>query len=184
MLPRVAHLMKTSFMKEYGRLVVSCVGTIAPGVFDGPTVCTVFEDCVHGGNMVASVLFSLLMQIKCKLAHLPDKLIIHADNTGAETKNTIVMFWAAWILSNSRAGSLSQIEFVFLMVGHTHDLVDQFFSRVHRSLFGMTCKNLNEFYNTVQKGFPQNKPSFFHLQDYYDFKGCRPTWLYAFSQLN
>ena len=87
-------------MKEMRRLVVACEGMIVPGVFDGPVVCTVFEDCIHGGNMVSSILFALVLQIKHKLGCMPEKLIIHADNTGAETKNTIVMFWAAWLLAN------------------------------------------------------------------------------------
>ena len=132
--------------------------------------------------MVSSILFSLMLQIRMKLKCLPAKLIIHADNTGAETKNTIVLFWAAWMLANAKSTALLEIEFVFLMVGHTHDLVDQFFSRVNRALYANTCKNLKEFYWTIQKGFPTNKPSFFHLQDCYDFKDSRPSYVTALSQ--
>ena len=55
-------------------------------------------------------------------------LTIHADNTGKETKNTIVMYFFAWFLANMKHFALREMQMIFLMCGHTHDLVDRFFS--------------------------------------------------------
>ena len=80
-LPKIAHLAGTASMKERNRIVCSLVGAIIPGVFSKPMVTTVFEDAMHGSNMMCSILIQNLMLIKNELGALPDQLTVHADNT-------------------------------------------------------------------------------------------------------
>ena len=134
MLPRVQHLMKTLIMKGAPRLVCGVVGAIIPGVFAEPVLTTVFDDCSHGGDMQASAILQLLILIKMKLGALPKTFVVHADNAQKETKNTICLFFFTWLLANLEDSIMQSIEIVFLMTGHTHDLVDAFFGQISTAL--------------------------------------------------
>ncbi len=51
----------------------------------------------------------------------PEQVIIGADNTVKETKNTTTFVFAVWFLAALEGCPLWNIQFAFLMVGHTHD---------------------------------------------------------------
>ena len=78
---------------------------------------------VHGGNLFASMMVDTLLEAHRILGFLPRRLMFKADNTHKETKNYITLFAAIWILAQLEGTKLNMIEFVFLMVGHTHDLL-------------------------------------------------------------
>ena len=80
-IPRVQHLLTTTLMKDSPRLVVGLIGAYIPGVFTNPLVTTLFDDCIHGGDMQTSIVLNYLMAIKLKLGKLPKTFVIHADNT-------------------------------------------------------------------------------------------------------
>ncbi len=127
-IPRVAALSNTAFQKGGARIVMSRIGVLAPALWQEPIVYTVFPDCKHGGNMCASLMVEMLCQIYDRLAGLPSRLLIQADNTGKENKNTRCLFSACWILAQLQFTRLESIEFAYLIVGHAHDLIDALFA--------------------------------------------------------
>ena len=59
---------------------------------------------------------------------LPRRVGINADNTVKESKNTVMLFACAWVLAQLQYTKLEGFDLVFLIVGHTHDIKDAFFS--------------------------------------------------------
>ena len=97
-------------------------------MFREPLVATTFGDHEHGSNMISSLVTQNLMLVKHKLGALPEKFFLHADNMYKETKNTITIFSFTWLLAQLEGTPLREFHMIFLMVGHTHDLVDAFFA--------------------------------------------------------
>ena len=56
---------------------------------------------------------------------MPRILVIQADNTTAQTKNSKVATFLAWLVAS---GKFDAVVLNFLLVGHTHEDIDQFFS--------------------------------------------------------
>lgn len=96
-LPRVPALAHTSFVKTGSRLIVSLIGC---KIADRPCmhVYTVFDNVKHGGSMVGSMMVDQLFQYCQRHGRVPRRYFIKADNTVKETKNTICLYVAAWLL--------------------------------------------------------------------------------------
>ena len=177
-IPRVAALAHTAFQKSGQRLVMPLTGVLAPALWQAPLVYTIFPDCPHGGNMCASMMIEMLCQIHSRLAGLPRRLLIQADNTAKETKNTVCLFAACWVLAQLEHTNLQIIEFAYLIVGHTHDLIDAFFSLVNRAASKVDILSPPGLFGRIAAVLT-NPPSWKHLQDQYDFQGAQPRTLKA-----
>ena len=68
--------------------------------------------------------------------HLPKEWVIGADNTAKETKNKFMCWSLMWLLCVLSETKLWSVVLTFLLVGHTHDMVDRLFSRVNVGLRG------------------------------------------------
>lgn len=97
---------------------------------------TVFTDCSHGAEMQSSAILWNLHAIAQEEGHLPKTLVIAADNTRKETKNQTTMWFLIWLLCALDGTALCQIEVIFLLVGHTHNQLDRFFSRLGAAIAG------------------------------------------------
>ena len=97
---------------------------------------TVFNDTGHGAEMQCSTILQNLHDIAIHEGHLPECFTIGADNTRKETKNQITMWFLIWLLCTLQNTVLSSVEVMFLLVGHTHNKVDRFFSRIAVALAG------------------------------------------------
>ena len=172
-IPRVCSLASTSFFKGGPRIVMSLIGVLAPGLWKHPLLYSVFPDCVHGGNMCASMMLEMLCQIHGQLGCLPRRLVIQADNTQKETKNSICLFAACWLLSHLMYTRLETIEFAYLVVGHTHDLIDAFFSLVNRAAKRQDILSPPHLMRRLADVLSK-PPSWKHLQDQYDFQKAQP----------
>ncbi|XP_052789179.1 uncharacterized protein LOC128223807 [Mya arenaria] len=76
----------------------------------------------HGGNYTISILFSIFGM----LDSLPEVLYLQLDNCPGANKNRFVIGFLALLV---QAGIFKKIKLSFLMVGHTHEDIDQLFSR-------------------------------------------------------
>eukprot|EP00971_Amphidinium_carterae_P255214 5066478-Amphidinium_carterae.1 len=76
----------TSLMKNARRLVTSQFGVLSPAV-PRPLICTVFENQIHGSDMVCSVMVDVLLEAVTAQQCLPKHIIIQADSAQKETKN-------------------------------------------------------------------------------------------------
>ncbi len=132
-IPRVKSLANTQFMKGGSRLVVSLIGVLCPAITQRPMFYTVLEDQVQGSDMICSLFIDVLLEAVGSLGQLPRSVFLQADNTAKETKNTITLFCAIWLLCQLRQTRLESIEFGYLVVGHTHDLIDAWFAYVSKA---------------------------------------------------
>ena len=71
---------------------------------------------------------------------------------------------------------LEYIEFVYLVVGHTHDLVDALFAYITRALRGCDVLSLPEMFTILNKNM-KAPPLWTHLRDIYAFKNEQPAFL-------
>ncbi|WAQ94150.1 hypothetical protein MAR_006621, partial [Mya arenaria] len=76
----------------------------------------------HGGNYTISILCSIFGM----LDSLPEVLYLQLDNCPGANKNRFVIGFLALLV---QAGIFKKIKLSFLMVGHTHEDIDQLFSR-------------------------------------------------------
>ena len=175
-IPRIQALANTHFHKGGSRIVVSLIGCLAPCAWKRPLFYTVFEDQKHGGNMIGGLLVDVLIEAKSAIGMLPRRVFVQANNTGKETKNTIVVWAVVWVLVHLKHTRLESVELGYLMVGHTHDLVDAVFAYVNRALHGIDLLSLPELFDHLQ-GAMKTPPMWKHLRDVYDFKGSQPGYL-------
>ncbi len=67
---------------------------------------------------------------------VPETFRIGSDNTPKETKNSTSLAFAVWLLCSLSETPLWRVTFRHLMVGHAHDALDRFFSRLCATLKG------------------------------------------------
>ena len=177
-IPRVPGLKNTAFVKTGARLVVSLVGVIAPAVWRRPLFYTTLENYSHGSDMIGSLMVDVLLDAARSIGSVPRRYFIQADNTAKETKNTITIFMALWLLAKLESTRLEVVEFGYLIVGHTHDLVDTLFSFVNKALAQATCLSLPEMFKVLETSM-RNPPIWKHLTDVYMMKDLQPQYLKA-----
>ena len=77
--------------------------------------------------------------------NLTPPLHIQADNA-ADNKNRYLLFVAAWLVLNK---IVEEVEIGMLVVNHTHEDIDQFFSipsKYMRGLFEQLVRDIKEFF--------------------------------------
>ena len=73
--PKVPDLANTALFKGKGRIVTGLVGVLMPCLFSRPIMYTVLENMPAGGNMQASILLDVLLEVKKTLGHLPRRVV-------------------------------------------------------------------------------------------------------------
>ena len=130
-------MLTTPLFKLGARLTVGLVGSLWYGCdVVKHHIRTVYDDCRHGADMQASILTKNFHDAATGAQRIPSKWFIGADNTPKETKNRTILWWACWMLAIIAPTSLSIIGLWFLIVGHTHNDLDRFFSRLGVALMG------------------------------------------------
>ncbi|XP_061171052.1 uncharacterized protein LOC133180592 [Saccostrea echinata] len=118
-LPHFVHASK--FTSTMWKLRVHLIGVIVHGIgiygfFD------LFQYS-HSTNLTISILLSVLYSMKDSL---PDTLYIQMDNCARENKNRYLLGFMCYLVE---IGLFRKIKISFLMVGHTHEDIDQVFSK-------------------------------------------------------
>ena len=175
-LPQVWSLSASPLMKLGARLVAGVIGSM----WHGPRqtqfhVRTVFEDCQHGSNMQISAALLNLHEVARREGHLPEYWYVGADNTPKETKNSYFLGFLVWLLAVLTDTPLWSVFVVMLLVGHTHNALDRFFSRLSVSLRGHDYYDLNDMWHIVfsaLKGFDIKAA---HLNTVWDWKAMEGT---------
>ena len=103
----------------------------------------------HDSNLTIQVLGHILLDFKDRL---PEVLYLQLDNTSRENKNRFVLGFCALLVQNNvfkkvhssvdvllcihkyHLSYTVQVRLNFLPVGHTHEDIDQFFSKVSHKL--------------------------------------------------
>ena len=122
-LPHFAHQSHTS--AEAWQLRTHIIGAIAHQRDTYAFTCP--SHIAQGHNVSIQVLKEVLLDIKTKEGKLPPKLCLQLDNTTKQNKGRFLFGYLAYLL---HMGIFQEIEVAFLPVGHTHEDIDQFFSRI------------------------------------------------------
>jgi hypothetical protein len=90
-------------------------------------------------NMLATLIDLTLHDVQAKRkaanARMPEVLYIQLDNV-SHNKNRWVFAYCAWLV---HTGVLKKVKISYLIVGHTHEIIDQFFSRLSVRLRDQRC---------------------------------------------
>jgi hypothetical protein len=92
----------------------------------GPQAITYLPNVKQGTNVTVDCLHLALLQTLIREGCLPDTLCMQLDNTSKQCKSQFVMGFLGLLIN---CGVFQQVIVSFLPVGHTHEDVDQFFSR-------------------------------------------------------
>ncbi|KAL3688025.1 hypothetical protein R1sor_014334 [Riccia sorocarpa] len=87
-----------------------------------------YNNVKSDSNLTITVLQKILLEWECIL---PPTLYLQLDNTVRKNKNNILFAYLAMLLEKK---VFTKIKLGFLFVGHTHDFVDQMFSRFSQAL--------------------------------------------------
>jgi hypothetical protein len=108
------------------KLKTHITGVHVPGDADSPFRCYTWHDRFPtGSDVVITILLRTLCEIAAK-GPLPPTLYLHLDNCWRENKNRFVLGITHLLVE---AGVFKKVKICFLPVGHTHNIVDQMFSR-------------------------------------------------------
>ena len=97
-----------------------------------------FADGEHGSEMQMSTFLLNFHEAALLEKRLPEELVLGTDNTTKETKNKYGCWWCMWLLCVLFMADvpMHSIMMVYLLVGHTHDAIDRFFSRLRVAIAG------------------------------------------------
>ena len=88
------------------------------------------------------------------------------DNTSRENKNSMVFGYLSMLV---KKGIFKNIKVNFLLVGHTHDHINQMFSRFSKKLAQCDAFTLSMLTKLISEVYTP-KPEVHHLNELYDFK--------------
>lgn len=99
--------------------------------------------------------------------------MIGADNTPKETKNGTVLAFKIWLLAILKETRLWSVRSCFLLVGHTHDALDRFFSRLCAALKGRDYFTMSDLAAIVNERLTAYQVEWQHLGLSFDWKHIR-----------
>lgn len=144
---------------------------------------SIFEDTKHGADMQSSTIL-LNFHTACLLENsVPEIWRIGTDNTQKETKNSTTLNACIWMLCALRETRLWCVNLSFLMVGHTHDSLDRFFSRLCRALKGKDYWTLPDMADAVNKALAGQDIMWQHLDCTWNFTSLRSAIGIEFHRL-
>lgn len=117
---------------------------------------TFFENIKHGNNLTIEVLFRVLLDTIKTEGRLPPTLFLQLDNTSKQCKGQYVMGFVGLLVEH---GVFERAVVSFLPVGHTHEDIDQIFSRLAIYLRKNDARNQWELLQGLQAAYT---PSFGH----------------------
>ena len=153
-LPVLWDQLSSSFFKQGDRLEVSINGSMWHGPKHTTVHCkTMLKDCTHGSNMQLSTILQNFWEVARSEGHLPEEWLIGHDNTPKEIKNSRTLAFAVWLLIVLADTCLWSLIFLMLLVGHTHDDLDRFFSRLKVALAGRDFFTIPSMMRIIEEPF-------------------------------
>ena len=107
------------------------MATYAPGY--GFTPFLVHDSMYAGANLMWTVVWLTINAMHARYGFLPDELHLQLDNTSGENKNETMIAIASWLVAS---GYFKRVRVFFLMVGHTHVIIDQIFGVITKHVKG------------------------------------------------
>lgn len=116
-------------------------------------------------NITINCLLKVLEDVSNDMS-LPPTLYIQADNSAKDNKNFILMGFLASLVQQN---VFKKIKLSFLMVGHTHEDVDQMFSRVSVHIARKSVPTLPILQDLAREAY-HPMPNVQHLENIWDYR--------------
>jgi hypothetical protein len=120
-------------------------------------------DMAKGANEVISMLWHYLQRHR---KTIKPKLVLNADNTVGQNKNKTLMRFLAWLCATK---FVSEIEIKFMVVGHTHFLVDANFGHIKRLYQRSNAYCIEHLSDIVTASAKSNKSTMVTHKDIFDY---------------
>ena len=143
--------------------VVGCL------VFHGELHSRVFLNypSLHNdGNLIVTIMQRIFNEWENKSGGLPPILYLQLDNTSRENKNNLLFTYLHLLVVHK---VFRKIKLGFLIVGHTHDQIDQMFSRFSRKLAKCKAFTYDDLCALIQESYTPN-PQITLLTETFDFR--------------
>jgi hypothetical protein len=135
-------------------------------VFNGkicPRVYFTTPNIHNDANMTITIIHHALTDW---FGNLPQVLYLQLDNTSLENKNQIVFGYLSMLV---KLGIFQNVKVVFLLVGHTHDHIDQMLSHFSVTLKMKNVGILPSLIETIKKTY-YLEPIFHTLEETVDMQ--------------
>ncbi|XP_071151155.1 uncharacterized protein, partial [Mytilus edulis] len=106
-----------------------------------------FNQFPHDTNLTLSCLLHILVEEADGNGQLPPVLYVQLDNTCRENKNKYFVGMMAYLVKKK---IVREVWMSFLIVGHTHEDVDQTFSKISHSLSKNNALTMNDLHDIVK----------------------------------
>ncbi|KAI8496713.1 ATP binding [Branchiostoma belcheri] len=118
-------------------------------------------------NITVNVLICVLLELaKDYNGHLPNTLYLQLDNSAKECKNKYIIAFAAWLV---HLHIFRKVKLGYLMPGHTHEDVDQMFSRFSTHLERKDAPTIPELLQQLSNAY-KPQPECRVMSSMWDFR--------------
>jgi hypothetical protein len=131
---------------------VKLIGVLVHG--RGGWAFTHVKNCKSGSNITIDAIHRVLVEILETEGKLPDKLYVQLDNTTRQCKNRFVVGYLAYLVE---CGVFKKIVLSFLPKGHTHEDIDQMFSRYAIALRRSTVWSRQDLEQVLVEAWADNE---------------------------
>ena len=142
---------KPAWMEGQELLDVHCMGSLVKGV--GAFMDFQFKNFKNDSNALLHTLHLDVVRIQQECSQrqrrMPEVLFIQLDNVGTN-KNHHLIAYCSWLV---KTGVFKKIKIGFLIAGHTHENIDQMFSRFSIRLRRKECFTLPELMKVAEECF-------------------------------
>ena len=170
-LPSIWSLLSSPIMKLGARLVVGIVGSEWAGPMQTQMLLrSVFQDLSGGSETQCSIVLTNFLHVARREGRLPQEAIMSPDNTPKESKNQIMLHFQIWMLCVLKDTVFYSWAMVTLIVGHTHNALDRFFSRLSVALRGCDYDTLDEMWDIITRAIQTHHIQALHTAQTWAFK--------------
>ena len=134
----------------------------------------------HDSNQVVTSLAKVLGDVRSRKGSLHPVLRIQADNCGRENKNKYMFAYCASLVA---LGYFREVRLSFLIVGHTHEDIDQRFSIISSVLKRQDIDSMKEMLALIERGasYTEAFTSASLMEHIWDWKGYITAHLHSGS---
>lgn len=150
-------------LKEENFVQLHVVGAL---IFNGIMTSRVFinfPNLHNDPNLTVTVIQKILTEWE---GDLPGTLYVQLDNTARENKNQVLIAYLSMLVEKK---VFKKVKLGFLLVGHTHDQIDQMFSRFSVKLAKKSAFDLLEICEVLKESY-EPQPEVHVLKGTYDFR--------------
>jgi hypothetical protein len=165
------HHIATHSSQKAIRVPVHLMGVLIHG--EAVHAYTYFENFKQGNNVTIQAIHDSLADKLARDGKLPSTLYIQLDNTSKQCKGRYMIGWLGYLI---KMGVFKNIVLSFLPVGHTHEDIDQIFSRLSVYLACHDALNLDELHEAIRGGY-QTKDGHRAKCEFWDRCGNFSEWI-------